>query len=91
VNYSLFIMVAMLVMLERLEKRPGMAPTAFTPPIFASSAYVSWFHVSPPPPRKNTLGSLHIGFLGQARQSEINTDIIGGSKQQKVSRKTAAA
>jgi hypothetical protein len=58
VDYSLFIMVAVLVMLERLENMPGMAPTAFPPPIFADTTSVPWFHVSPPPPRENASGSL---------------------------------
>jgi hypothetical protein len=40
VDFSLFIMVAVLVMLERLEKRPGMAPAAFPPPIFIGIAFV---------------------------------------------------
>jgi hypothetical protein len=45
-----------LVMLERLEKRPGMALAAFPPPIFAGSASVSWFRVSLPCPHKNSSG-----------------------------------
>jgi hypothetical protein len=69
-------MVAVLVMLERLEKRLGMAPIAFPPPIFTGSASVSWFHVSLPPPRENASGSLIIGGLGQAHQSKIKTDDI---------------
>jgi hypothetical protein len=64
-DYSLFIMVAVLVMSEMFEMRPGTAPIAFPPPIFAGSTSVSWFHVSPPPSRDNALGSLYIGFLGQ--------------------------
>jgi hypothetical protein len=48
VDYSLFIMVAVLVMSERLEKRSRTATTAFPPPIFANSAFVSWFRVSLP-------------------------------------------
>jgi hypothetical protein len=40
VDYSLFIMVAVLVMLERLEKQLGMAPTVFPPPIFTDLASV---------------------------------------------------
>jgi hypothetical protein len=46
------------VMLERLEKRPGTAPVAFTPLIFACLASVSWFNVSPPPPHENALDSI---------------------------------
>jgi hypothetical protein len=79
VDYSLFIMVAVLVMLERLEKRPGTAPAAFPPPIFTGIAFVSWLRVFPPPPHKITSRSLYIGFLGQPRQSEIKTDDIGGT------------
>jgi hypothetical protein len=63
VVYSHFIMVAVLVMLEGLEKRPGTAPTSFPPPIFAGSASVSWLCVSLPPPHENTLGGLYIGDL----------------------------
>jgi hypothetical protein len=63
VDYSLFIMVAVLVMSERLEKRPGMAPTPFPPPIFAGLASFSWFHVSSPPPYENALGIIFMeGF-----------------------------
>jgi hypothetical protein len=54
VDYSLFTMVA--VVLERMEKRLGATPAAFLPPIFARTASVSWFHISPPPPRENALG-----------------------------------
>jgi hypothetical protein len=58
VDYSIFIMVAILVMSERLEKRPEMAPAMFPPPIFAGSASISWFQVSPPPPHENTSVSI---------------------------------
>jgi hypothetical protein len=68
VGYSLFIMVEVLVMLERLEKRPGMAPAAFPSPIFTGSAFISWFHVSMPPPHENASGSLYIGVF-RSRQS----------------------
>jgi hypothetical protein len=50
VKYSLFIMVVVFVMLERLEKQPGTTLAAFPPQIFAGTAFVSWFHVSLPPP-----------------------------------------
>jgi hypothetical protein len=53
-------MVAVLVMLERLEKRPGVTPAVFTPQIFAGTASISWFHVFLLPPRENTLGVLYI-------------------------------
>jgi hypothetical protein len=56
VDYSLFIMVEVLVMSERLEKRPGATLIVFPPPIFTGTAFVSLFHVSLPPPRENALG-----------------------------------
>jgi hypothetical protein len=59
-DYSLFIMVAVLVMLERLEKRPVATLAAFSPPIFTGIAFVSCFHVSPPPPCKNAPEGLYI-------------------------------
>jgi hypothetical protein len=64
VDYSLFIMVVVLVMLERLEKRPGVTLAAISPPIFAGIASVSQFHVSPLPPHKNAPRGLYIGVLG---------------------------
>jgi hypothetical protein len=63
VDYSDFIMVAMLLMLEKLEKRPGTALAAFPLLIFIGSASVSWFRVSPPPTRENASGSLFIGVF----------------------------
>jgi hypothetical protein len=51
------------VMLERLEKRPRTAPAAFSPPTFACTASVLWFHVSPSSPRGNASGGLYIGFF----------------------------
>jgi hypothetical protein len=44
-----------LVKEKRVEMQPGTAPATFPPPIFAAAS-VSWFHVSPPPPRENTWG-----------------------------------
>jgi hypothetical protein len=56
-------MVTVLVMSERLEKRPGATPVAFPPPIFAGTTFVSWFHVSPPHPQGNASGDLYIGIF----------------------------
>jgi hypothetical protein len=64
VDYSLFIMVVVLVMSERLEKRLVAAPAVFPPLNFTGIAFVSWFYVSPPSPRGNASGGLYIGFLG---------------------------
>jgi hypothetical protein len=63
VDYSLFNKVVVLVMSKRLEKWPGATPIVFPPPIFARTAFVSWFHVSPPPPQKNALWGLYIGVF----------------------------
>jgi hypothetical protein len=49
VDYSLFMKVMMVLTSERVEKRPRATPAAFPPPIFAGTASVSVFHVSPPP------------------------------------------
>jgi hypothetical protein len=49
VDYSLFMAVMMVLMLERVEKYPGVTLAAFPPPIFAGIAFVSMFHVSLPP------------------------------------------
>jgi hypothetical protein len=63
VDYSLFIMVVVLVILERLEKQPGVTLAAISLPIFTGIASVSQFHVSPLPPRKNAPGGLYIGVF----------------------------
>jgi hypothetical protein len=49
VDYSLFMAVMMVLMSERVEKHPGVTPTAFPHPIFTETASVSVFHVSPLP------------------------------------------
>jgi hypothetical protein len=59
----MFIMAAVLVMSERLEKRPGVTLAAFPPPIFARTASILWFRVSLPPPRGNALGDLYKGIF----------------------------
>jgi hypothetical protein len=46
VDYSLFMAVMMVLMSERVEKRPGATPIAFPLPIFTRIASVSVFHVS---------------------------------------------
>jgi hypothetical protein len=49
VDYSLFMAVMMVLMSERMEKRPGATSAAFPPPFFAGTASIFVFHVSPPP------------------------------------------
>jgi hypothetical protein len=44
------------VMSERLEKRPGATPAAFSPPIFAGAASVYVIRVSPLPLLGDTEG-----------------------------------
>jgi hypothetical protein len=73
-------MVAVLVMLERLEKRPGATLAAFSPPIFAGTTSVSLFRVSPLPPRGKASRFFILAFLGQPDQSEMKTGGIGGPR-----------
>jgi hypothetical protein len=60
VEYSLFMVGMMVLMSERVEKRPGVTSTMFPPPIFAGTASVSVFHISPPPRIVNADGGLYI-------------------------------
>jgi hypothetical protein len=60
VDYFLFMAVMVVLMLERVEKHPGVTPIAFPHPIFAGIASVSMLHVSPLPPPGNTEGGLYI-------------------------------
>jgi hypothetical protein len=48
VDYSLFMVVMMVLTSERVEKRPGATPAAFPSPIFAGIASIYVFRVSPP-------------------------------------------
>jgi hypothetical protein len=48
-NYSLFMVVMMVLTSERVKKLLGATPATFPPPIFAGTASVSVFHVSLPP------------------------------------------
>jgi hypothetical protein len=41
--------VMMVLTSERVEKHPGATPAAFPPPIFAGTASVFVFRISPPP------------------------------------------
>jgi hypothetical protein len=50
VDYSLFMAFIMVLTSKRVEKRPGVTPVAFLPPIFARTTSVYVFRVSPPPP-----------------------------------------
>jgi hypothetical protein len=63
VDYPLIFMVVVLVMLERLEKRPRVNSASFPPPIFVGTTSILWFHVSPPPPRGNASVGLYIGLF----------------------------
>jgi hypothetical protein len=49
VDYSLFMAVMVVLMSERVEKRPGVTPAVFSSPIFAAITSVSMFRVSLPP------------------------------------------
>jgi hypothetical protein len=69
VDYSLFIMLAVLVMSERFEKRPGMALAVLPPSIFACTAFISWFRVSLSPPRGNASGGIYIALFRLRRST----------------------
>jgi hypothetical protein len=63
VDYSLFMAMMMVLMSERVEKRPGATPVVFPPPIFVGTASISVFLVSPPPYLGNIEGGLYIGVF----------------------------
>jgi hypothetical protein len=76
VDYSLFMMVMMVLTSERVEKCPGATLAAFSPPIFNGTTSVSVFHVSLPP---LDVGGIYIKeFLGQAEHLETKIDDVGG-------------
>jgi hypothetical protein len=60
VDYSLFIVVAVLMMLVRVEMQPRMTPIAFSPPVFVGSALVSWFLCFSVASFREHLGGLYI-------------------------------
>jgi hypothetical protein len=72
VDYSLFIMLAVL----ELEKSSGMAPAVFPPPIFVGAASVLWFRVSPLSPHEKASRSLYIGVFRSTHQFENKMDGI---------------
>jgi hypothetical protein len=63
VDYSLFIVVMMVLMSERVEKHPRVTSAAFPPPIFAGTTSVYVFHVSPLPPITIVESGLYIGIF----------------------------
>jgi hypothetical protein len=56
VDYSLFIMETLMMMLERVEIQPGMTPAAFPPPIFLVLPLFRCFCVYAPPPLGIAMG-----------------------------------
>jgi hypothetical protein len=70
----------MVVMLERLEKRPRATLVLFSPPIFAGTTSIYVFRVSPPPPLRNAEGFFIYEFLGQPEHQETKMDEIGVSR-----------
>jgi hypothetical protein len=52
--------VMMVLMSERVEKRPGVTLAAFPPPIFAGIASIFVFPISLLPPLGNVEGGLYI-------------------------------
>ena len=74
VDYSLFIMETVMMMLERMEIQPGMAPVAFFPPIFAGSGSVLVFLCFCSAPSEIALGNLFIGIF----RSRLGVRVEGG-------------
>jgi hypothetical protein len=66
VDYSLFMAVMMVLMSERVEKRPRATLAAFPLPIFTGIASVSVFHVFPLPRFAIVEGVLYIGIFRSA-------------------------
>jgi hypothetical protein len=62
----------------------GATPATFPPTIFAGTASVFEFHVSPSPPLGIFEGGLSINFLGQAERQETKMDDIGGLRLKQV-------
>jgi hypothetical protein len=63
VDYSLFMVVMVVLTSERVEKHPEATPAAFPPSIFAGITSVSVFHVSPPPHLGIIEAGLYIGVF----------------------------
>jgi hypothetical protein len=66
VDYSLFMAVMMVLMSERVEKRPRATLAAFPLPIFTRTAYVSVFQVFLLPRFAIVEGVLYIGIFRSA-------------------------
>jgi hypothetical protein len=49
VDFFLLMVVMMVLLLKRVEKRPGVTPATFPPPVFAGTTSVFVVRVSPPP------------------------------------------
>ena len=69
-----------MVMLEKVEMRPGAAPAAFPSPIFAGSGSVLVFPCFCAAPSKSMSVDLFIGVLGQDLELGIQTDDSGHSR-----------
>jgi hypothetical protein len=63
VDCALFMAMMTVLPSERVEKHLGATSTVFPPPIFARTASVSVFHVSPPPILAIIEGGLYIGVF----------------------------
>jgi hypothetical protein len=76
--------VMMVLTSEMVEKHPRVTPAAFPHPIFAGTASVSVFCVSPPPRLGIVEEGLYIGILGQAEYLGAKINGVGGSSRQRV-------
>ena len=73
VDYSPFIMVTMVEMLEKMETTPAAPRRSFHPPICSSRSSVSWFCVSAAPPSESRRGTIFIVvFRSRRRHGDEN-------------------
>ena len=68
VDYSPFIMVMMVEMLEKMETTPAAPHRSFPPPICSSRSSVSWFCVSAALPSESRRGTIFIVVFRSRRR-----------------------
>ena len=68
VDYSPFIMVMMVEMLEKMETTPAAPRRSFPPPICSSRSSVSWFCVSAALPSESRRGTIFIVVFRSRRR-----------------------
>jgi hypothetical protein len=72
--------VVVLVMLVRIDKRPGATPAAFPLQSLLEQPLFCGFMFFAASSREHFEGYLYMCFLGQTEQSEMKMDSIGGPR-----------